>query len=122
LNDEKIFLDLSIFRKQDQLICRSTGFMTNKLDSTNSTNKNIPLSLDQLCPTHGPVDGFVRPSFGLRCSKSIVHTDYTCLYFGNLEFDIFDAGGPECHFIMSFTSAVRIRTLLVHLRKLNLVC
>ena len=38
----------------------------------------------------------------------------TCPYFDNLEFDIFDAGGPQCHFITSFTMAVRIRTLSVH--------
>jgi len=31
----------------------------------------------QLCPTRGPTNGFVRPSLGFRCSKSI-------LYSGNL--------------------------------------
>ena len=25
----------------------------------------------------------------------------TCPNFDNLEFDIFDAGGPQCHFIIS---------------------
>jgi len=29
--------------------------------------------LDQLCPGHGPVEGFVRPSLGFRCSKSTLH-------------------------------------------------
>jgi len=40
----------------------------------------------------------------------------TCFYVDNLEFDIFDAGGPQCHFIMSFsfTIAVRIQMLSVH--------
>jgi len=38
----------------------------------------------------------------------------TCLYFDNLEFDIFDAGGPQFHFITSLTIAVRIRTLSIH--------
>jgi len=46
----------------------------------------------------------------------------TCYYFDNLESDIFDAGGPQCHFITSVTIAVRIRTLSVHQLKLNLVC
>jgi len=57
----------------------------------------------------------------LRCSKSILHTDNLSL-FDNLEFDIFDAGCPQCHFITSFNIAVRIRTLSVHQLKLNLVC
>jgi len=35
-------------------------------------------------------------------------------YFDYLEFDIFDTGGPQCHFIKSVTFAVRIRTLSVH--------
>jgi len=38
----------------------------------------------------------------------------TCPYFDNLEFDSFDVGGPQCHFITSFAMAVRIRTLSVH--------
>jgi len=46
----------------------------------------------------------------------------TCPCCNNLEFDIFDAGGPQCHFITSFTTAVRIRTLSVYQFKLNLVC
>jgi len=32
-------------------------------------------SLNQLCPTRGPVEGFVRPSLGVRCRKNILHTD-----------------------------------------------
>jgi len=59
-----------------------------------------------------PVEGFVRPSLGFCCSKSILLT--TCSYFDNLEFDIFVAGGPQYHFITSVTIAVRMRTLLVH--------
>ena len=38
----------------------------------------------------------------------------TCPHFDNLEIEIFDAGGPQCHFITSFTMAVRISTLSVH--------
>jgi len=33
----------------------------------------------------GPVEGFVRPSFGVRCSK---RTRTTCPYFDNFEFDV----------------------------------
>jgi len=51
-----------------------------------------------------------RPSLGLRCSKSIPHTD-NLSYFDDLELDIFDAGGLQCRFITSVTDAVRIRTL-----------
>jgi len=68
------------------------------------------VALNQLCPTRGPVEGFVRPSLGLRCSKSIPHTD-NLSYFDDLELDIFDAGGLQCRFITSVTDAVRIRTL-----------
>jgi len=46
----------------------------------------------------------------------------TCPYFVNLEFDIFDAVGPQCHFIRSVTIAVRIRILSVLSVKLSLVC
>jgi len=46
----------------------------------------------------------------------------TCPYFDNLEFDIFDADGLQCHFIMSVAIAVRIRTLSVHWFRVNLVC
>jgi len=38
----------------------------------------------------------------------------TCACFDNLEFDIFDAGGPQCHFITSVTIAVRILTLSLY--------
>jgi len=31
--------------------------------------------LGQLCPTRGPVEGFVRPSLGFRCGISSRHTD-----------------------------------------------
>jgi len=29
----------------------------------------------------------------------------TCPYFDNLELDIFDAGGAQCHFITSVTTS-----------------
>jgi len=79
----------------------------------------VNVALDQLCPTsgpraaYGPFEGFVRPSLGFRCIKSILHTD-TCPCFDNFELDFFDAGGPQCHFITSVTTAVGIRTLLVY--------
>jgi len=38
----------------------------------------------------------------------------TSPYFDNLLFDIFVAGGPQCHFITSVVIAVRIRTLSVY--------
>jgi len=43
----------------------------------------------------------------------------TCPYFDNLKFDMFGAGGPQCHFITSVTTAVRIRMLSVHKHKIN---
>jgi len=63
-------------------------------------------------PACCPIEGFVRPSLGFRCSKNILHPDNLSL-FDNLEFDISDAGGPQCHFITSVTIAVWIRTLSV---------
>jgi len=60
----------------------------------------------------GPVEGLVWPSLGFHCSESILHIDHLFL-FDNLELDIFDAGGPQCHFITSVIIAVRIRTLSV---------
>jgi len=35
----------------------------------------LVLPLDQLCPTRGPVEGFVWPSLHFCYSKSILHTD-----------------------------------------------
>jgi len=53
------------------------------------------------------------PSLGFHYSKIILLP--TCPYFDNLEFDIFDAGGPQsATFIMSVTIAVRIQKLPVH--------
>jgi len=67
----------------------------------------------QLCPTRGPVDGFVRPSLVFVVVK-VPCILTTCPCFNNLECDIFDAGGPQCHFITFFTIAVRIRTFSVY--------
>jgi len=61
-------------------------------------------NIEQLCPSCGPVFSVVKISYILT----------TCPYFDNLEFDIFDKGSLQCHFIMSFTIAVRIPTLSVH--------
>jgi len=37
--------------------------------------------LAQLCPTRGPVEGFVRPSLGFSCSESILHIDNLSLFW-----------------------------------------
>jgi len=44
-----------------------------------------------------PVEGFVWPSLGSHGSKSVLDID-NLSFFDNLEFDIFDSGGPQCHF------------------------
>ena len=69
-------------------------------------------------PACGLVEGFVRPSLGFRCCKNVLPTE-TCPCFDNSEFDIFDTGGLQCHFISSVTIAVRIRTLSIYSFKLN---
>jgi len=71
------------------------------------------MKLKQLCPTRSPVEGFVRPSLGFAVVK-VVYILTTCSYFDNLEFGIFDAGYPKCHFITSVIIAVMIRTLSVN--------
>ena len=55
----------------------------------------------------GPVERFVRPSSGFRCGISSLYILTTCPYFDNLKFDIFDAGGPQYHFITSVLRAGR---------------
>jgi len=57
-----------------------------------------------------PIAGFVRPSLGFHCIKIFT----TFPYFDYLEFDIFDAGGLQCHFITSVTIVVGGRTLPIH--------
>ena len=55
--------------------------------------------LDRLRPTYEPHTAQSKvcaASLGFRCSKSILHTHNLSL-FDNLEFDIFDAGGPKCY-------------------------
>jgi len=63
----------------------------------------IGLILSQLCSTRGlmrPSRGFCAAQFRLRCSKIILqYVLTTCPYFDNFEFNIFDAGGPQSHFI-----------------------
>jgi len=44
---------------------------------------SLQKGLEQLCPTRGPVEDFVRPSLDFRCCKSILHTA-TCPCFDNL--------------------------------------
>jgi len=75
-------------------------------------------SLNQLCPlsnpraAYGPVEDFVRPILVFTVVK-VSNILTACPLFDNLQFDIFDAGGPQCHFITSFTIAVRIPTLSI---------
>jgi len=38
------------------------------------------VTLEQLCPTRGPVEGFVRSSSGVLCSTNILHTDNPSLF------------------------------------------
>jgi len=77
--------------------------------------------MSNLRPACSPVEVFVRPSLGFRCSKSILHTDNLSL-FDNHELDSFDAGGPQCHYITSVTIAIRIRTTSVYISLSSLVC
>ena len=86
----------------------------------------VQCQLSQLCPTRRPhaaqssVEGFALPSLGFTEVKvSCILT--TCPYFDYIEFNIFDAGGPQCCFIMPFTAAYRIRKLSVRQLKINLV-
>jgi len=75
----------------------------------------LKVSLAQLCPTCDPVKGFVQSSLSFQSSKIVLHTVLTiCPVFDNIEFYIFDAGGPQWHFITSVTIAVRIQTLAVY--------
>jgi len=71
-------------------------------------------NLERVCPTRDPVDGFVRPRLGFRCSKIILYILTTCLCVDNLELDIFDTGCLQCHFITSVIIAVRIQTFSVY--------
>jgi len=48
-----------------------------------------------------PSRRFCAAQLRSRCSISSIHTGNLSPYFGNLEFDIFDAGGLHCQFIMS---------------------
>jgi len=74
--------------------------------ATSAIARPIGLILSHLCSTRGPVEGFVPPSLGLRCSKNILqYILTTCPCFDNFEFNIFDAGGPQSYFIMSVTIA-----------------
>ena len=45
----------------------------------------------------------MRPSLGFHCNGSN-YILTICAYFDKLYFDIFDAGSPQCNFIMSVTS------------------
>jgi len=60
-----------------------------------------------------PSQSFLGPVYVFAVVK-VSYILTTCPYFDNHEFEIFDAVGPQCLFITSFTMAVRIRTLSVH--------
>jgi len=45
--------------------------------------------VEQLCPSRGPVEGFVRLSLGFAVVK-VSYILTTSSYFDNLEFDIFE--------------------------------
>ena len=49
--------------------------------------------LNQLRPTHDPVEGFVRPSWRVRCCVCSLCTKLmtTYPYFDHFKFDVFDA-------------------------------
>jgi len=65
-------------------------------------NERGILSYVQPAAPCGPVERFMWPGLGYCCSKSVLDID-NLSFFDNLEFDIFDTGGPLCHFIASFT-------------------
>jgi len=74
------------------------------------------MSLRQLCPTRGPHAAQSKVLCGPVWVFAVVKVSNiltTYPYFDNLEYDIFDAGGLQCHFITSVSTAVRIRTLSV---------
>jgi len=64
--------------------------------------QQVQICLSQLCPTQDPV----YVSAAVKLSYVV-----TSPYFDNLDFDTFDAGGPQCQFITSVTIAVGVRTL-----------
>jgi len=63
--------------------------------------------MSNLQPACGPVEVSFGPVYVIFAVVKVSYILTTCPYFDNLEFDIFDAGGPQCHFITSFTMAVR---------------
>jgi len=93
-------------------------FLKQSCTNLRRTRFKESVSEDLLCQSK-PGMSNPRPSLGCCCSKSILHTNP---YFDNREFDVFDAGGPQCHFITTVTIAVKIQTLSVRYLKLNLVC
>jgi len=78
---------------------------------------DVPLTLNQLCPTHRPYAAQSNVLCGAVEDFAMVEVVYiltTCPHFDNVEIDIFDAGGPQCHVITSVTNAVGILTLSVY--------
>jgi len=91
--------------------CRNINSLstTSSLFATTEGLNNIRAAMSNLRAACGPVEGFVRPSLGFRCRKSVLYILTTCPYFHDLEFNIFDAGGLQCHFITTAAIAVRIK-------------
>jgi len=56
---------------------------------------------------------FYAAQFRFFAVAKISYILTTCPHFNNLELDIFDEGGLQCHFITSVAVAVGIRTVLV---------
>jgi len=77
--------------------------------------------MSNLRATCGPDDGFVWPGLVYAVAK-VSYVLTICPYFDNLEFDIYGAGGLQCHCITSVTIVVTIRTLSVYQFKLHIVC
>jgi len=67
----------------------------------------LHVRLKQLCPTHGPVEGFVRPILSFSCSDKLSYILTTTSYFDNLQFAIFDVDSSEYHFNQDITRAER---------------
>jgi len=60
----------------------------------------LHVRLKQLCPIHGPIEGFgfVRPILSFSCSDKVSYLLKTTSYFDSLQFAIFDAGRSQFHF------------------------
>jgi len=88
LNSSKTDKDYTVLpQRYDSLCYYGTIF---SLMQPHNKKKEKPCWLNQfliqICPTRCPVEGFVRHSWGVRCSENILSTD--CPYFHDLQFEI----------------------------------